>query len=240
MRSVIFSQAVSEKIGYYVYILKDPRSKAIFYIGKGKGNRLFNHLNCAMEDLVINAKYDMIRDIITAGFQVEHFVLRHKLTEEIALEIESACIDLLGLENLTNKVTGHSTWERGLKNIDEIVQLYDAQPVTIEEPTIIININRQYKRFMSDLDLYNATRHRWKVGEKRKEVQFAIASYNGLVREVFKIDGWNRCEDGRYEFFGKVADDYIRDKYINQSLEMYVKKGSQNPIRYCGLNKSMC
>lgn len=36
-----FSNAVCERIGYYVYILKDPRNDTVFYVGKGKGNRLF-------------------------------------------------------------------------------------------------------------------------------------------------------------------------------------------------------
>ncbi|MES2827843.1 MAG: hypothetical protein V4687_06805 [Bacteroidota bacterium] len=235
MIKAAFSNAVCEKIGYYVYILKNPISQSIFYVGKGKGNRLFEHLNCALEDFSDSIKYNIIREIITNGFQVEHYILRHGLTEEMALEIESACIDLLGLGNLTNKVVGHNTWERGMKNIDEIIQFYDSRQIIIEEPAIIININRQYKRHMSAEELYNATKHRWKVGVKRNDAKYAIASFNGLVREIYKIESWNKWEDGRYEFFGKIADDDIRDKYINQSLELYIKKGSQNPIKYCGL-----
>jgi len=32
---ILFSQAVCEKIGFYIYILKDPRTKEVFYVGKG-------------------------------------------------------------------------------------------------------------------------------------------------------------------------------------------------------------
>jgi hypothetical protein len=39
----MFSQAVIENLGYYVYYLKDPRDDKVFYLGKGVGNRLFNH-----------------------------------------------------------------------------------------------------------------------------------------------------------------------------------------------------
>jgi uncharacterized protein len=35
-----FSKAVCERIGFYVYVLKDPRTSIIFYIGKGVGNRV--------------------------------------------------------------------------------------------------------------------------------------------------------------------------------------------------------
>ena len=37
-----FRQKVKEALGYYVYALVDPRDWKIFYIGKGKGNRIFH------------------------------------------------------------------------------------------------------------------------------------------------------------------------------------------------------
>ncbi|WP_263312590.1 hypothetical protein [Campylobacter sp. LR264d] len=36
-----FSQEIIEQLGYYVYGLIDPRNGRYFYIGKGKGNRVF-------------------------------------------------------------------------------------------------------------------------------------------------------------------------------------------------------
>lgn len=226
-----FSNAVCERIGYYVYILKDPRNESIFYVGKGKGNRLFQHVQCALENETENDKYNLIREIHKEGKEVEHFILRHGLEEKLALEIESTIIDLLGIENLTNSVKGHDTWERGLKTVDEVFQHYDAKAVTFDEPCIIININRLYTRGISAKKLYDSTRASWIVGAKRDRANYAIASYRGLVREVYEIEKWQPNGD-RWEFIGKVADDKIRDKYLNQSLENYIKKGGQNPIRY--------
>lgn len=34
-RSAMFSQAVIEKLKYYVYFLQDPRNNEKFYVGKG-------------------------------------------------------------------------------------------------------------------------------------------------------------------------------------------------------------
>jgi uncharacterized protein len=227
-----FSQAVCEKIGYYVYILKDPRTSAVFYVGKGAGNRVFQHVNGALTSPTISEKLNLIREIHDNDLVVEHYILRHGITQEQALEIESACIDLLGLDNLTNSFRGHNNWERGLKTLDEVVQHYDAQIITFVEPTIIININRLYRRFMAPQELYDATRSSWKVAKHRREtVKYAIASYRGLVREVYEIEGWNSNND-RWEFTGKIAENQVRDKYLNQSLDNYIKKGSQNPIKY--------
>jgi hypothetical protein len=226
-----FSEAVSERIGYYVYLLKDPRNASIFYVGKGKGNRLFQHVQCALENETENDKYNLIREIHKEGKEVEHFILRHGLEEKLSLEIESTVIDLLGIENLTNSIKGHDTWERGLKTVDEVFQHYDAKAVTFDEPCIIININRLFTRGISAQKLYDSTRASWIVGIKRDKAKYAIASYRGLVREVYEIEKWQPNGD-RWEFIGKVADDKIRVKYLNQSLENYIKKGGQNPIRY--------
>ena len=226
-----FSKAVCERIGYYVYVLKDPRTSIIFYIGKGVGNRVFQHVNCALETSNETDKLNLIREIMNQNLEVEHYILRHGLTTEQAFEIESACIDLLGLENLTNSVKGHDSWERGLKTVNEVLQHYDAKAIKITEPTIIININKLYKRFMTDEDLYLSTKQSWVLGTKKKDAKYIIASYRGLVREVYEIENWYQINN-RWGFNGKIASKEIRDKYLNNSLENYIKKGNQNPIRY--------
>ena len=225
-----FSQAVREHLGYYVYVLKDPRSKAIFYIGKGNNNRVFQHVHGAINDATESEKLNLIRDIHTAGLEVEHYILRHGLDEKLALEIESACIDLLDLDAMvseaktTNQVKGHNSWERGLKTVDEVAQIYDAVAINITEPTIILNVNQFYKRFMTEQELYEITRSAWIVAAKRrKSVQYAVAAYRGLVREVYEVNSWNQKEK-RWEFTGKRAKQSIRDKYLNQSLKNYIKQ----------------
>ena len=41
-----FSESVIKQLKHYVYGLKDPDyPNNYFYIGKGQGNRVFNHLN---------------------------------------------------------------------------------------------------------------------------------------------------------------------------------------------------
>ena len=51
-----FPRSVIEKMGYYVYLLKDPDTHEVFYVGKGKGNRVFEHVMQAFE--VANTRED--------------------------------------------------------------------------------------------------------------------------------------------------------------------------------------
>ena len=54
-----FNAMVSAKLAAYVYALADPREDGalkdrIFYIGKGKENRCFNHANIEMDGEPLN------------------------------------------------------------------------------------------------------------------------------------------------------------------------------------------
>ena len=44
-----FTLDVQNELNYYVYRLIDPRDGSTFYIGKGKGNRIFDHINSAIK-----------------------------------------------------------------------------------------------------------------------------------------------------------------------------------------------
>lgn len=235
MKKSTFSTKASEALGYYVYLLIDPRNEKIFYIGKGLNSRCFEHIQEALDGKKQSDKCEHILEIINSGNEIKISILRHGLNENEALLVESCAIDLLK-DSLKNEVSGHNSSELGLMSIQEIETLYSAVPLTqIDDPIILININKMFKRDMSVNDIYEVTRKSWKVDlSKARKVKYAIATYRGISRGVFEITSWNPSSDveGRSEFVGKLASEAILEKYNNKSVEMFLKKGSQNPIKY--------
>jgi hypothetical protein len=230
------SQSTIEKLGYYVYLLIDPRNNKVFYVGKGKGNRINQHLLGALDNKTNETeKIKKIRDIQRIGLEVKHFVLRHELTEKEAFEVECAVIDVLGKDNLTNIVNGHDSTNRGIMKLEDIKIKYEAEEVIIKQPTILINIHNLYKKDISEKEMYDATRKSWKVSTDRvSKIKIACSVYLGIIREIYIIDKWIPSTEikGRHMFIGCVAPKNIRSKYLNKSVSKYWKKGSQYPIKY--------
>jgi uncharacterized protein len=90
-------------LGWYVYRLIDPRNGETFYVGKGRGNRVFVHVHAAdgLEGDDLENKVKRIRQIQNAGLEVAHVIHRHGLDERSAFEVEAALIDAYpGLTNV--------------------------------------------------------------------------------------------------------------------------------------------
>lgn len=144
-----FPNSVIEAVGNYVYLLRDPRDDQIFYIGKGVGNRVFCHVKDSLENEILSDKLERIRYIHAAGLEVNHLIIRHGLTEEEAFEVEAALIDFVGLQGLTNLVHGQDADSRGQMSVADVISKYDAPPAEINEPMVLITVNRLYNRGMS-------------------------------------------------------------------------------------------
>ena len=251
----MFSQKVQEELGYYVYCLVDPRDKKIFYIGKGVGNRVFAHACDALEyEDVSTYKLEKIREIIRSGHEVEHYIIRHKLTEEDALTVESVLIDFLTYQEfnteslLTNIVAGHHQWGEGIMTTDQIMQIYDCKPLQLKSghKLLMVNLNRTYNKkdkngMRVNSDLYEITRKYWKVSKHNADqIDYLLGVYKGVVRCVLKpTSEWlpfkHREKDGRviirYYVEGVIDDKEGNDLYLNKDVTEYPFP-SRGAIRY--------
>lgn len=227
-----FPPGICDKLGFYVYMLRDPRSRRIFYVGKGCGNRVFSHLKSNLRSGNDSLKYRTIRSIRRAGREPHVIILRHGMTEAQAFAVEAAMID--SLPNLTNCIAGQQAM-CGAMSLCELVTEYAAPKVKIKEPSILIRVNREYYRGMPEKELFNVTCGNWVVGQRREDVRYAFSVYNGIVRQVYKVFRWLKArrvrgKRQRWYFEGCVARKLAH--YIGGNVSHYRAKGAQNPIAY--------
>jgi len=222
-----FSPLTIEKLDFYVYTLTDPFDGTVFYVGKGCGNRVFAHLNNALESEVSTDKLDRIRQIIAGGEKPRHAIVRHGMDEDTAFEVEGALIDIFRLEDLKNEVSGHGNRQRGLRDWKDLEIEYGAVPVTIDDPVILLKSTNYSWDKVSNTAIYDKIRSDWWLSSyKEKYIKYALVVRAGIVREVYKIDSWqknlqNTKHPDKKMFFGSPAVGPIRDKYLHKDVSAY-------------------
>ena len=240
----------AETLGHYVYVYVDPRNKKPFYIGKGKDNRALEHL--LAKDDPNREKAKKLKEIDDAGKDPDIYLLRYGLTDADARMVEAATIDLIGLDELTNKMRGSGKGAGPLqwRDLNEVMNAESVQ-IAQDHPAILININRSYKTGISKEELYEVTRGIWAANINRaRQVKYAMSVFQGVVKAVYEPQKWaeagtwadeyktrpredidpayNSHWNGRIEFKGDCAPSEIRKKYVGK----LVGKHRQNPIRY--------
>ncbi len=234
-----FPPGVSRQLAFYVYRLIDPRDGETFYVGKGRGNRVFAHvrdeLARAGDDL--SDKLQRIREIRRAGLEVGHVIHRHGLDERTAYEVEAALIDAYPGD--TGQVDGHGS-ERGVMHVREIMARYAAEPAVFEHKALLISVNRS----SLSRSLYEATRYAWKLDpRKARQAHVVLATVQGMIRGAFVADTWLEATPenfpgrdgapGRWGFAGREAPEALSRLYLGRRVpEAFRKRGASNPVRY--------
>lgn len=237
-----FPPEVGQKLKTYVYRLIDPRNGETFYVGKGKGNRVFAHIRGEelLEDDEINNRLKRIRQIRLAGFEVAHVIDRHGMGEATAFEVEAALMDAyLGLANIAGGTGG----DYGAMHAQEIIRRYSAEPAVFQHKALLINVNRS----AAERSLYEATRYAWKIDKRTaKQAEAILPNTPGLIVGAFIAHDWleataanfpGRAEGngvpGRFGFVGADAPEGIKSLCVGKRVpDEYRKQGAANPIKY--------
>ena len=246
MGNQLFPAEVHNQLRYYVYRLIDPRTGQTFYVGKGKGNRVFEHAKNAIDpgdDDELTDKSRTIQEIINAGLDVVHVIHRHGIEDEqTAFEVEAALIE--AYPGLTNLAGGHDNSERGCAHADQLIRRYKIKPINPRHNLLAISIGRSLEEGRS---IYDAVRMFWRISEDRaRSADYVLAHNGGIVLDVFIADEWADSSDERFSryipdglaynpprkgFIGRQAPLEILDLYKNTRLPA-VRKGAASPIRY--------
>lgn len=232
-----FSKEVQKELKFYVYGLIDPRNGKVFYVGKGNGNRVFEHIkaerNYDDNEIKKYEKIETINAIKNAGLEVIHIIFRHGMTEAEAYHVEAALIDYI--PGLSNIIKGQKN-DYGINNAQVLENNYSRQTFNdrIDIKYMIIKI-KQSSVEENDNNIYKTVRSSWVVNkEKVDKIDYVLAVVDGIVSKVYKVDKWKQVNNSkRYEFEGNEVNDEIAAYFKNKRIpDNYRKRGSSNPVLY--------
>jgi hypothetical protein len=126
---------------FYVYGLVDPRTNSIFYIGKGKGKRVFHHFREKEEIHTNTEKIKIIKEIQNAKLDVGHTLIAENLDENAALLLERLLIFRIGRSLfdegcLTNIVPG-GLWHKEASLFIKKENLPDIETIQVQYPELV-------------------------------------------------------------------------------------------------------
>jgi hypothetical protein len=215
-----------EKLGAYVYVLRDPGSGEPFYVGKGRGSRVYHHVWAVMGEsqriestdadvdtpdsaVTTSEKNKRIRKILDAGLMPEHWVVRHGIA-------------LANVTPLTNIMGGHVATVHEVHLAEELAFRYGA-PLAPELPwpCALLLVN---EAAVPGSNVYTAARCCWRAGAQMRAVPDLpiIVFANDVVREVYRATGWTMTtepavRDKLWRWRGRVDPD-LRAIYVGTSL----------------------
>jgi len=243
-----FSDIVKQKLQYYVYALIDPRNNEIFYVGKGTGDRIFDHEKEKGFD-TDNTKVCRINDIKNSGNEVKKIIVLYGLAEKEAFVAEATMINLIKYitpADLTNVVSGHHADK--VMTVEEIESTYGAEVLTerdIFHNLLVVKINSLYDYNMTKREIMDCARGHWVINaENAEKADYLVAVYHGIVVGVYENMKWYSSGE-KTEYYPRLSEEnlqlanrkyctcipVINSKYINKNIGLVVRD-TQNPVSY--------
>ena len=129
-------------------------------------------------------------------------------------------------------------------------EMQDQEVVEIDEPTILISINKT----VDERSIYDAVHFAWKIKlEEAEKADLIFAVSQGTIRGIFIANQWLPAteenfpnfrllgeeiytpllREKRFGFIGEPAPNNFQEKYLGKKIpEKFRKRGASNPIKY--------
>jgi hypothetical protein len=200
-----------ERLGYYVYALRNPIDKKVFYVGKGVGSRVLAHANGVIDadDIPETMKIQTIKSIHDAGESVESFIIQHGLaSDKHAFQTESAVYGALklldeqpdqNLFSLTNIIQPPTFEDQGLMSVNDVLALYGepADGMLIPHNSIFVKPAQLWRKGTPREELWEYTRGWWPLSETRiRDIRYVFSVPNFVIRAVWEVTARDWREQG--------------------------------------------
>lgn len=210
-----FDALQKEKLGNYIYALRDPRDNKIFYVGQGINDRVFDHFdeaqNCLKKQIpseALSNKVIRILDIWKNSLDVELVILAHNLPSiELSGDIRiSDYVESAVVNGLAESLNGTPLFEKKPPKSSNLskdaLEEMAAEFVNPQEPyhrVFVFPINA----FNNQTTVYQATRTTWRVSGLYRKLSpaYAVGLKHFISKGSFEIASWVPVhETGKYEF----------------------------------------
>ena len=239
--TVSFPPGVADKLAVYVYLLVDARTGRPFFVGRGRGDRCYRHVEAARTGDPGGRRADKypllerIREAESDGRPVRVEILRHGLSGAEADLVVAAVDDALTLGSPA--VLGRQRTSA----VELGASLARRAKIKRSHRVVLLRVGP----YGSATD-YGTARHGWRIGRRWIDTSsvrspvWAVVVAGDLVDSVYRIDGWDLSPSSggaveRYSFTGTPDEDLDR-RYAGRSVSAYLGTGTPTQVTYvwCG------
>jgi uncharacterized protein len=247
-----FAPGVSEQLGNYVYALCRADG-SLFYIGRGVGNRVFQHareaLKLNLEGISPSRKHQALLDQLTEGTHGHAYIVKHGLTECEACALEAIIIAFASavLQNclfepskhLTN-VIGGSHADGLMIPVEDMDERYGAEYAEFgDHRLLLLSFNTEYRPELRPTYRRQAHlhfTHCWVLNERAaNRVDYVVAVAKGVVRSVCRASRWftAKRDNGRLGLaFEGMVDEELSERWVGKRLPAGCRFAPGQPVRY--------
>lgn len=183
------------------------------------------------------SKAEKIAELLERPDSIRVDILRRDLTEDAAFLVESAAIDLLGVENLTNNLQGHHSQRQPLK---AFLLHAAAREVPLTDVAVIVPVSGIWApgdklEGLSSLDgaaVWENARHAWKVASDVRDIIRRLARSADPARLLAVHTA--KLEDGtRTVLSGIVMGEWLLDDtHDTPDGVEFLRSRAESPRRY--------